>query len=106
MSKCQAWITENYTVPNPVQQMIDLTRLKPRTLARRFRAATGYDPLKYVQFYRIEMAKRLLESEPIGIDEVSASVGYEDTNSFRRLFKRNTGLTPAIYRRKFAAISE
>jgi transcriptional regulator GlxA family with amidase domain len=47
--KCQFWITENYTQPNPVKQMIDRSGLKPRTFARRFRAATGYDPLKYIQ---------------------------------------------------------
>lgn len=36
------------------------------------------------------------------MDEVGALVGYEDAASFRRLFKRKAGLTPAAYRRKFA----
>ncbi len=103
--KCQFWITENYTQPNPVKQMIDRTGLKPRTFARRFRAATGYDPLKYIQYFRIEMAKELLELKAIDVDEVSIAVGYEDTNSFRKLFKRNTGLTPTTYRKKFSGIS-
>ena len=31
-------------------------------------------------------------------------VDYEDSTSFRRLFKRRTSLTPAAYRRKFASI--
>jgi transcriptional regulator GlxA family with amidase domain len=103
--KCQLWITENYTQLNPVKQMIDRSGLKPRTFARRFRAATGYDPLKYIQYFRIEMAKELLEMQAIGVDEVSFAVGYEDTNSFRKLFKRNTGLTPTTYRKKFSGIS-
>ena len=51
------------------------------------------------------MAKELLELKTIGIDEVSFAVGYEDTNSFRKLFKRNTGLTPTAYRKKFSGIS-
>ena len=39
-----------------------------------------------------------------GIDEIGASVGYDDPASFRRMFKRRTGLTPAAYRRKFQRI--
>ena len=31
-------------------------------------------------------------------------VGYEDTTSSRQIFKRQAGLTPAAYRRKFARI--
>ena len=42
--------------------------------------------------------------ELAGLDDVGYRVGYEDPTFFRRLFKRQTGLTPAAYRRKFAGI--
>ena len=32
-------------------------------------------------------------------------MGYEDPNSFRRLFKRMTGVTPARYRQRFSRIA-
>jgi hypothetical protein len=35
------------------------------------------------------------------VDSVSREVGYEDTASFRRLFRRLAGMGPADYRRKF-----
>jgi len=35
------------------------------------------------------------------IDQISREVGYEDPASFRRLFKRMTGVTPASYRKRF-----
>jgi len=98
---CQSWIADNYAAPNPVQRMIERSGLKPRTFARRFRAATGYQPIDYVQALRIEEAKQLLETEDLAIDEIAGAVGYVDPASFRRLFKRNAGLTPAAYRRKF-----
>jgi transcriptional regulator GlxA family with amidase domain len=106
ISGCQTWITENYACANPVASMADRSGLQARTFARRFRAATGYQPLNYVQDLRIEAAKNMLETGSTAVDDVSAAVGYEDPSSFRRLFKRKAGLTPAIYRKKFAAITQ
>ena len=104
ISDCQDWIADNYNCTNPVSRMSDRAGLQARTFARRFRAATGYHPLDYVQELRIEIAKKLLSTEAINVDEISVSVGYEDPTSFRRLFKRKAGLTPAVYRKKFAGI--
>jgi transcriptional regulator GlxA family with amidase domain len=101
---CQSWIAENYVCANPVATMAERSGLKPRTFARRFRAATGYLPMDYVHALRIEEAKQLIETEGDGIDDVGFKVGYEDPTFFRRLFKRKTGLTPAAYRRKFAGL--
>lgn len=103
---CQAWIAENYACSNPVAQMTGRSGLKSRTFARRFRAATGYHPLEYVQDLRIEVAKKILETEAVSVDEVGVTVGYEDPTSFRRLFKRKAGLAPTIYRKKFAGIGQ
>jgi len=36
------------------------------------------------------------------VDEITCEVGYEDSNSFRRLFKKYTGLSPRAYRDRFA----
>ncbi len=102
--KCQEWIAENYLCANPVATMAEHAGLKPRTFARRFRAATGYLPMDYVHALRIEEAKQVIETETASIDDVGLQVGYEDPTFFRRLFKRQTGLTPAAYRRKFAGM--
>lgn len=103
--ECQTWIEENYDRPNPVSEMVGRSGLNSRTFARRFRAATGYQPIDYVQGIRIEAAKNLLESNAANVESISSSVGYEDPASFRRVFKRKVGLTPAVYRRKFSGIA-
>jgi transcriptional regulator GlxA family with amidase domain len=100
----QTWIAENYTCDNPVARMAERAGLTSRTFARRFRASTGYEPMDYVQSLRIEEAKQLLETEELNVEDVGHAVGYEDPTSFRRLFKRKAGLTPAAYRRKFAKL--
>jgi len=104
IGQCQEWIAQNYERANPVAAMAERSGLNSRTFARRFRAATGYRPMDYVHTLRIEEAKQLIESEAIGIDEISLRVGYDDPAFFRRLFKRKAGLTPAAYRRKFNGI--
>ena len=98
---CQAWVAEHYHDDHPVAGMIARSGLSPRTFARRFRAATGYGPMDYVQALRIEEAKQLLERGRHSVDDIGAEIGYQDAASFRRLFKRFTGLSPAAYRRRF-----
>ena len=103
---CQTWIDEHFAIANPVAAMTERSGLKPRTFARRFRAATGYRPMEYVHALRVEEARQIIETGGVAIDDVGYEVGYEDPTFFRRLFKRTTGLTPAAYRRKFAGIVE
>jgi transcriptional regulator GlxA family with amidase domain len=49
----------------------------------------------------VDRAKALLEKSELAVDTVSWKIGYEDVAFFNRLFKRITGLTPGVYRRKF-----
>jgi transcriptional regulator GlxA family with amidase domain len=97
----QRWIADNYAVAAPVAEMVERSGLSERTFKRRFKAATGETTISYVQRIRVERAKRALETGSAPIEEISWAVGYEDPASFRRLFKRVTGLTPGEYRRRF-----
>ncbi len=101
----QEWLSDHFADPHPIAQMIERSGLAPRTFARRFRVATGYTPVDYVRSLRVEESKKSLEATTDSIDEICASVGYHDPASFRRLFKRKSGLTPSAYRRKFARAS-
>lgn len=102
--KCQEWIAHNYTCADPVAAMTKRSGLRPRTFLRRFRAATGHLPIDYVHALRVEEAKRIIEERNSGLDDVGYLVGYEDPTFFRRLFKREVGLTPAAYRKKFTGV--
>ena len=102
ISRSQQWLETNFAAPSPVSQMTRMAGLSPRTYERRFRRATGYSPIEYVQRCRIEEAKRRLERTKVPIDQISWDVGYEDAAAFRRLFKRIVRLTPRAYRKKFS----
>ena len=72
-----------------------------RSLLRHFHAHYGTSPLGYIQHLRVERAKALLEATQLSFDEVVERCGYSDVPSFRKLFKRQTSLTPADYRARF-----
>jgi transcriptional regulator GlxA family with amidase domain len=62
--------------------------------------------MQYLQELRIEKAKLLLESSQAAFDQITLQVGYEDGNSFRRLFKQRVGLAPSAYRKRFASLRQ
>lgn len=97
----QQWLKANFSVASPVAIMAHQSNLSLRTFERRFKQATGHSPIAYVQYLRVEEAKRRLERTDKPIDQVSWEVGYEDAAAFRRLFKRVARVTPGAYRRKF-----
>ena len=105
IAECQTWVAEHYCDANPVALMVRRSGLAERTFKRRFRAATGYSPMDYVQTLRIEEAKQMLETGDEATDIIASSLGYEDPTFFRRLFKKRTGTTPGRYRQRFRSIA-
>lgn len=99
--RCENWIGKHFQTSNPVDTMTELSELAPTTFSRRFKRATGHSPIEYIQAVRIEAAKRMLESKDTSIEEIGRNVGYGDSASFRRLFKRKVGVTPSSYREHF-----
>ena len=85
-----------------VDQLANRVRMTRRTFERRFREATGESPRHYIQHLRVEKAKRFLLDGGMTFDEITYSVGYEDSSTFSRVFKKNTGLSPNSYKRKFS----
>jgi AraC-like DNA-binding protein len=45
-----------------------------------------------------ERARALLAEPDLAIDDVARSLGYSEPNSFRRAFRKWTGLSPGSYR--------
>jgi transcriptional regulator GlxA family with amidase domain len=100
----QEWLEENYFRPVSIGELADKAVLGERTFMRKFKRATGETPLEYLQQLRIEAARRLLTTTTENIDEITLRTGYEDAGSFRKLFKRYTGLSPSAYRKKFSSL--
>ncbi len=98
----QEYIEQNFDSPININRLAGLMNVTERTLNRRFQKAVSMRPSEYIQAIRIERAKSLLESSSIQLKSLANKVGYADSASFSRLFKRETGLTPKEYYHKFA----
>jgi len=94
----QQHIDSHLDEPLRIAELAASFGLSERTLSRRFAAATGHAPRAYLQYARIQHAKRLLETAGDPIDQVRRRAGYSDAAAFRRVFKQATGLSPRGYR--------
>ena len=95
-------LKSNYSGENALEAAIQASKLTPRTFQRRFKAYSGKSPAHYLQLLRVERAKEILTFEHKPIEQICFDVGYEDTSYFRRLFKKQTGMSMREYRSRYS----
>ncbi len=71
----------------------------PRTLTRRFNAATGQTPSAFLRNQRLVAARELLRTTNLSVGEIAWQVGLQDVSYFTALFQKHEGLTPGRYRK-------
>ena len=74
--------------------------LSPKYLSRIFKQKTGVGFSEYRLTVKIKKAKELLKKPGYNIDQLAYMMGYQNTESFIRIFKKFTGCTPAEYRQR------
>lgn len=97
----QEFIEQNYPEKITIDFLANKFSIGRRNFERRFQKSTNNTVNEYVQRVKVEAAKRRLETTRKNVSEVMYEVGYTDTQSFREIFKRLTGLTPVEYRNKY-----
>lgn len=79
--------------------LADKLNLTPGYLSTLFKSKTGQNFSDTLNNLRVQHAKRMLRQPEYKIKDVAAQVGYQNVNSFIRMFKRYSGITPGEYRR-------
>lgn len=74
--------------------------LSPKYLSRIFKQNTGIRFNEYKFRIKIKKAKELLKKTGYNINQISDKIGYKNTESFIKIFKKLTGCTPTEYREK------
>lgn len=77
--------------------------MSQRTFLRRFEAATGQTPARWLLGERLSRARDLLETSSAGIEQVAAAVGL-GAPALRHHFRRQFSTSPGAYRARFAKL--
>lgn len=73
----------------------------PDHLSATLRLATGKSAIQHIQERLMLEARRLLAHSRLDVAEIAYHLGYEDVSYFGRVFRRNEGMTPGEFRRRF-----
>ncbi|WP_432133608.1 helix-turn-helix domain-containing protein [Streptomyces sp. bgisy154] len=96
-----AWAQERLGEPLTVAGLAARAAVSPATLHRRFRSQLGTTPLAWLTGERVALACRLIERGEERLDVVAARSGLGTAANLRTLVRRETGLSPSAYRRRF-----
>jgi two-component system response regulator YesN len=99
--KVKHYIAQNLEQELTNEKIAAQVYLNPVYLNRIFKKETGLTMSDYIQKERIEKARKLLEKTEMPVGVVAMHVGYSNFSHFSRMFRRQTGLSPQNYRKKF-----
>ncbi len=92
------------TRPYTVETLSKMAGMSSRTFLRRFEAATGTTPAKWLLLQRLSRAKDLLETSRLGMDAIAQNTGLGTAANLRHHFRQQFSTTPAAYREGFAML--
>lgn len=94
-----AWITSNLHLQLSVEMLASRSFMSRRSLARRFRAATGSTPYAWIIEQRVRRARELLADDRYTpVQEIAWQVGFGSAGALRHHFLQSLGVTPTLYR--------
>jgi AraC-like DNA-binding protein len=86
-----------------VQYIADQLHLSPKYLSTLLSTVTGQSTQQHIHGKLIEVAKEKLSTTSLSVAEVAYQLGFEHAQSFNRLFKTKTNLSPLEFRASFKA---
>lgn len=97
------WFEREKPYLNDDLRLTDLQRVFPISrsyLSQLFNKELGMSFSDYVNQFRIEESKRLMDAEPLAsIQEIAERSGFHSISTFRRAFTKHTGIIPSEYKR-------
>lgn len=98
-----AWFEREKPYLNDDLRLTDLQRVFPISrsyLSQLFNKELGMSFSDYVNQFRVEESKRLMDAEPLAsIQEIAERSGFHSMSTFRRAFIKQTGIVPSEYKR-------
>lgn len=97
------WFEREKPYLNDDLRLTDLQRVFPISrsyLSQLFNKELGMSFSDYVNQFRVEESKRLMDAEPLAsIQDIAERSGFHSISTFRRAFTKHTGIIPSEYKR-------
>ena len=84
-----------------IDKCAEMSGLSIRQFERKFKKTFLTSPQDYIMKTRVQHACNFLLKSKMSISEIALKVGFYDQSVFTRQFKKQQGLTPGAYRKKF-----
>lgn len=97
LKKAKAIIIANMAEPPTLQELSDAIGLSLKKLKEGFKQIYGDTVYGFLFDYKMEVARKLLESGNFNVNEVGLKVGYSTASHFITAFKKKFGTTPKKY---------
>jgi AraC-like DNA-binding protein len=94
------FLERHYERPHTLRELGGRYDMRGKYFSDVFKKHVGISPIDYLISYRLEQAKKLLESTECGVKEIGESVGYKDAMYFSRQFRGRFGVSPSGYRER------
>lgn len=91
-------VEQHFKSKHTVQAYADLLFKSPKTLSNQFKRIIGKTPLAFIQERRYLEAQRMLMFSNMSIKEIALDLGFEDSQSFSRFIKKQSGKAPSALR--------
>ena len=82
------------------QEIADKMRISRSKLNHKVTTLTGKSVGSYIKHIKIEKAKELLKNTDLQINEIAFKLGYNEPSLFSKVFKKETGISPKLFREK------
>jgi len=100
IERVKRFVQRNYHRKVCLKEAAQAVCLSPKYLSRIFKQKKNMRFSEYRLGIKIEKAKALLHDTGYNVDQISDKMGYQNAESFIRIFKKSTGLTPTQYRKR------
>jgi transcriptional regulator GlxA family with amidase domain len=97
------WMQSNLDAQLDVTSLAERAGLSERTFHRKFSAATGETPARFVEIARLDAARMLL-SRGLSMKSVAAQVGLSPPARLAEAFERRFGVPPRLFRDMHATL--
>ncbi len=103
IEKAVAHIREHFREPIRMADLARQVGLSVRHFDRRFKQALSIGPKSFLIKTRIQSACEALRRTGVNMGELASELGFSDQSSFTLLFRREMGMTPLKYRKRYRA---